>query len=162
MKSLVVSLFFLGAIFTSHAVTNQELMDRLDDIELDIELARQQREFDRLMDDYTRMMTQPRPYVQPNTQGSSKSNVKKAEGNYKKLSDGEVIRWMGDKECYASWNKELKLITGPMNSNKFKEIIQLDSLIAIIYFPNNFTESSIKALLNKEGFFKLKSLCANR
>jgi hypothetical protein len=70
----IFTIFLLAISFNVFSVSNQELMDRLDDIELDIELARQQREFDRLMDDYTRMMTQPRPYVQPNTQGSSKSN----------------------------------------------------------------------------------------
>ena len=155
MKSLVISLFFLGAIFTAHAVTNQELMDRIDDIEFE----QQNRELNRQLDEL--LMQQLQNSRAPLTQ-STKVITKKAEGNYKKLSDGEVLRWMGDKECYASWNKELKLITGPVNSHKFKEITQLDSLIAIIYFPNNFTDRSIRALLNKEGFLKLKSLCANR
>ena len=47
MKSLVISLFCLGAIFTAHAVTNQELMDRLDDIEFE----QQNRELNRQLDE---------------------------------------------------------------------------------------------------------------
>jgi hypothetical protein len=70
----IFAILLLGMSFNVFSVSNQELMDRLDDIELDIELSRQQRELDRLMDEYTRMMTQPRPYVQPKTQSSSKSN----------------------------------------------------------------------------------------
>lgn len=58
--SLIFSAFFLSSL-NAFAVTNQELMDRLDDIES----AQQQRELNRLMDEYTRIMTQPQPRVQP-------------------------------------------------------------------------------------------------
>jgi 23S rRNA maturation-related 3'-5' exoribonuclease YhaM len=141
----------MGAI----AVTNQELMDRIDDFEFE----QQNREINRQLDEL--LMQQIRNSRALST-SLTKTVTKKSEGNYKKLSDGEVVRWMGDKECYASWDKEVKLITSPMKNHKFKEIVQVDSLIAIVYFPNHLTDTNIKLLFNKEGFFKLKSLCANR
>jgi 23S rRNA maturation-related 3'-5' exoribonuclease YhaM len=141
--------------FKSFAVSNQELMDRIDDFEFE----QQNREINRQLDEL--LMQQIRNSRALST-SLTKTVTKKSEGNYKKISDGEVVRWMGDKECYASWDKEVKLITSPMKNHKFKEIVQVDSLIAIVYFPNHLTDTNIKLLFNKEGFFKLKSLCANR
>ena len=69
------TLFFILISSSSHAVTNQELMDRLDDIES----AQQQREMDRLMDEYTRVMTQPRPYSAPPSGIKSKNAPKQNE-----------------------------------------------------------------------------------
>jgi hypothetical protein len=67
--------------FKSFAVTSQELMDRLDDIES----AQQQREMNRLMDEYTRVMTQPRPYSAPLSPNITSTSVKKGcnANNYK-------------------------------------------------------------------------------
>ena len=130
-------------------------MDRIDDLEFE----QQNREMNRQLDEL--LMQQIRNSRTPSTQ-STKVVTKKAEGNYKRLSDGEVLRWMGAKECYASWDKEFKLIASPIKNNKFKEITQLDSLVAIVYFPNNFTDATVRSLVNKEGFLKLKAVCSNK
>jgi cell division protein FtsL len=136
----------IGAI----AVTNQELMDRLDDIES----SQQTREMNRLMDEYMRVMLEAPSKTQERTV------IKKAEGNYKKLRDGEVLRWINDKPCFVSWGNEVKRISNAVPNSKFKEISQEKTLISIVYFPNYVSDETIKSLLNKDGFFKLKRLCS--
>jgi hypothetical protein len=151
---MVLRIFLLSvsalSTFSSLAVTNQELMDRLDDMES----AQQIREMNMLMDEYMKAMSQSSTKVQPRVE------VKKAEGNYKKLSDGEVLRWMNDKVCYVSWGQDVKNVAAPIKNHKYKEITQQDTLIAIVYFPKSVTETTIKSLLDRDGFFKIKKLCA--
>ena len=150
-----IALFYFSLVGFSFAVTNQELMDRLDDIEIE----QQNREMNRLLD---QLLEKQLRNISHHSNTNEKVVKEKAEGNYKKLQDGEVLRWMRDRECYILWDKNLQIISNPLKQYKFREITQLDSLVAIIYFPNSFNDVTIKSLVNKEAFLKIKSVCANR
>lgn len=97
-------LFLLFVASSSHAVTNQELMDRLDDMEFD----RQQREMDRLMDrqlqEYIKQSNQ-RPYVPPKTQSK----------NYPAAKASEM--------CYIFWDG-LKFQIGKTESDRYDRFIR--------------------------------------
>jgi hypothetical protein len=80
MKFFLKMLFIFLVTSASHAVTSQELMDRLDDIES----AQQQREMNRLMDEYTRVMTQP----QSHSKAPQKNQALTSNGNCAVFYDG--------------------------------------------------------------------------
>jgi hypothetical protein len=69
-----IILFFLMTCINSYAVTNQELMDRLDDIEFDQQMREMNREMDRQLQEYIKQSSQlPSVSPTPNSQTKKKS-----------------------------------------------------------------------------------------
>jgi hypothetical protein len=105
-------------------------------------------------------------YYSKNTAVKSFDLSKQAPA-YRKLSDGTLIRWSGDKECFTHMNIDIIKSaipisvsrTGEGKSSNFKELTQENVLITILYFDDKLNDEAVTKLLDKDMFLKIKSLC---
>ena len=82
-----------------------------------------------------------------------------SNSKWQTLSDGEVVKWLNNRECYVYWDEKVEVVDAPISFTKFREIQQEDELVVIVYFPQFVTDSEIKAVIDKEAFLKLKQMC---
>jgi hypothetical protein len=83
---------------------------------------------------------------------------------YRKLSDGVVMRWKYDRECFVSLTQNKKTPTEsfftklnvPLQSNDFLELTQEEELVAVVYYfsPNP------KPSIDRDKFLLIDALCA--
>ena len=76
-------------------------------------------------------------------------------------SDGKIIKWQNNKECYISWNEKVSVLNAPADSKMMRELEQEEELVAIVYFPATATDGEIDALIDREAFLKIKNICLN-
>jgi len=86
---------------------------------------------------------------------------------YRKLNDGVLMRWSGDKECFINMNIDLSNSAIPVFLSKtnerktsfFKELTQEDFVIAVLYYDGSLSEESVTKFITKDIFLKIKSMC---
>jgi len=77
------------------------------------------------------------------------------------------MRWSGDKECFINKNTDLNKSAIPILLSKtyehktsfFKDLIQDDFMIAVLYYEDNLSEESVRRFMSKDIFLKIKSMC---
>jgi hypothetical protein len=75
------------------------------------------------------------------------------------LSNGDVIKWKNNKECYVDWSDKVSLIDAPLSNSVERELTQEEELVAIVYFPLVVNDAEIKAVLDKEAYLKIRYMC---
>lgn len=86
---------------------------------------------------------------------------------YRKLSDGESVRWNRDTECFIKMNLDFSNSINPVflrrtsnvSGNRYKELTQEDRLIAVVYYDADVTDEVASKYLNKENFLSIKGMC---
>jgi hypothetical protein len=135
LKLTLVLFSFCG--MNAYAVSNQELMDRLDDIES----AQQQREMNRLMDEYTRIMTQPQSHSKalPKSQTSNGNCAVFYDGLKFQLGKTESKNYERFAVPFHNYG-ELEFAIPKENFKKLKALNygQRDELIAEKFMGNNW------------------------